>query len=236
VSTAEGAALIADARRKGRKVFGETCPQYLFLTAADLDRPGLDGAKFMCSPPPRTAADQDALWRALALGDLQVLSSDHAPYRMDASGKLSAGPNATFKQIANGLPGLQTRLPLMFDAMVSRKRPEFAGRALQAFVDINCKQPARIYNLPGKGTIAPGFDADIAIWDPKKRVIITDAMIQGNTGYTPFAGRTVTGWPQIVLVRGEAVARDGAVVGKPGSGRHLPRAGGWAAQPAGGKR
>lgn len=233
VSTAEGAAIIREARGRGQKVFAETCPQYLFLTEADLDRPGLEGAKWMCSPPPRLKSDQEALWRALALGDLQTVSSDHAPYRFDASGKLSAGPDASFKEIANGLPGLETRLPLLFDAMVSRRRPEFAGRALQAFVDLTATQPARIYNLPGKGTIAVGYDADIAIWDPRRRVEITDALMVGRTGYTPFAGRKVRGWPETVLVRGRKVVSGGAVVGRPGSGRHLPRKGGWAAEPVG---
>ncbi len=234
VSTAEGAAIVGDARRQGLKVFAETCPQYLFLTAADLDRPGLEGAKFMCSPPPRDKSDQEALWAALALGDLQTVSSDHAPYRFDASGKLSGGPNSTFKQIANGLPGLETRMPLMFDAMVSKKRPEFAGQALQSFVNLTATQPARIYNLAGKGNIAVGLDADIAIWDANRRVTLTDALMVGNTGYTPFAGRTVKGWPETVLVRGRTVARDGATVGPPGSGRHILRTGGWAAEPTGG--
>ena len=103
-------------------MFAETCPQYLFLTAQDLDRPGLEGAKWICSPPPRTVADQEALWRALELGDLQTVSSDHAPYAFDATGKLRAGPEADFKQIPNGIPGLQMRLPLLFDAMVSKGR------------------------------------------------------------------------------------------------------------------
>jgi dihydropyrimidinase len=236
VSTAEGAALVADARRQGQKVFAETCPQYLFLTAADLDRPGLEGAKFMCSPPPREKADQEALWAALARGDLQTVSSDHAPYRFDETGKLSGGPNPTFKQIANGLPGLETRMPLMFDAMVSRKRPEFAGRALQAFVDLTATAPARIYNLAGKGSIAVGLDADIAIWDPNRRVMLSDELMVGNTGYTPFAGRAVKGWPETVLVRGRIVAQGGQVTGVAGSGRHIPRAGGWAAEPAKGQR
>jgi dihydropyrimidinase len=236
VSTLEGAAIVGDARRRGLKVFAETCPQYLFLTAADLDRPGLEGAKFMCSPPPREAADQEALWGALACGDLQIISSDHAPYRHDETGKLSAGPNSTFKQIANGLPGLETRLPLMFDAMVSRGRREFAGRALQAFVDLTATQPARIYNLAGKGSIMVGGDADLAIWDAGKRVTLTDELMVGATGYTPFAGRTVTGWPETTLSRGRIVANGGAVLGKPGSGRHIPRAGGWAAEPSGAER
>ena len=123
VSTAEGAKVIRDARGQGLKVFAETCPQYLFLTADDLDKPGVEGAKWMCSPPPRRAADQEALWQALALGDLQTVSSDHAPYRFDETGKLRAGPNPNFKQVANGLPGLEVRLPLLFDAMVSEGPP-----------------------------------------------------------------------------------------------------------------
>src|ERR1700751_5830480 len=126
VSTAEGAKVIRDARGQGLKVFAETCPQYLFLTADDLDRPGMEGAKWMCSPPPRRAADQEALWKAVALGDRQTISSDHAPYRFDETGKLRAGPTPNFKQVANGLPGLEARLPLLFDAMVSKER---LGRA-----------------------------------------------------------------------------------------------------------
>jgi dihydropyrimidinase len=235
VSTAEGAGIIAQARRRGVKVFAETCPQYLFLTAADLDKPGLEGAKWMCSPPPRLKSDQAALWRALALNDLQTISSDHAPYRYDAGGKLSGGPQSTFKQIANGLPGLETRLPLLFDAMVSKARPEFAGGGLQAFVNLTATQPARIYNLAGKGSIAVGLDADIAIWNPRRKVTLSDALMHCQTGYTPFAGRSVTGWPETVLVRGAPVIEDGELVGRAGSGRHLPRAGGWAATPARGR-
>jgi dihydropyrimidinase len=233
VSTAEGAAAVRHARGQGLKVFAETCPQYLFLTKHDLDKPGLEGAKWMCSPPPRETSDQDALWRALALGDLQTVTSDHAPYRFDASGKLAAGPNPNFKQIANGLPGLEVRLPLLFDAMVSKGRPEFSGKGLEAFVNLTATQPASIYNLPNKGQIQPGFDADIAIWDPKKEVTITDENQHDLTGYTPFAGRTVTGWPETVLVRGREVVSGADLHGKPGSGKWLKRTGGWAAEPTG---
>src|ERR1700693_4210511 len=170
VSTAEGAKGIRDARGEGLKVFAETCPQYLFLTAADLDKPGVDGAKWMCSPPPRGASDQDALWQALALGDLQTVSSDHAPYRFDETGKLRAGPNPNFKQVANGLPGLEARLPLLFDAMVSEGR-----LGLEKFVELTATSPAKVYNLhPRKGSIAIGADADIAIWDPEREVTLTD--------------------------------------------------------------
>lgn len=233
VSTEEGAAAIRQARGQGLKIFAETCPAYLLLTKHDLDKPGMEGAKWMCSPPPREISDQEALWRALALGDLQVISSDHAPYRFDESGKLSAGPNPNFKQIANGLPGLETRLPLIFDAMVSRGRPEFAGRALEAFVDLTATTPARLYNLPNKGAILPGYDADIAIWDPERVVTLTDEAMHDRTGYTPFAGRIVKGWPERVFVRGRAVVADGKVIGAPGSGRWLGRTGGPAAMPTG---
>ena len=229
VSTAEGVAAIRAARGRGVKVFAETCPQYLFLTAADLDRPGLEGAKWMCSPPPRGVADQEALWAGLALGDLQIVSSDHAPAAFDASGKLAAGAGATFKEIANGVPGLDVRLPLMFDAMVSR------GRAsVEDFVRWTATAPARIYGLGDrKGSLAIGADADIAIWDAGRRVTLDDARVVDRTGYCAYAGRTVTGWPETVVRRGEVSVEGGRVVAKPGSGRFLARAGGPAARPSG---
>jgi dihydropyrimidinase len=215
VSTAEGAAVIRRARGEGIKVFAETCPQYLFLTAQDLDRPGLEGAKWMCSPPPRSTADQNALWRALELGDLQVVSSDHAPYRFDESGKLSAGPEPDFKQIANGLPGLETRLPLLFDAMVSQGRS-----SLEKFVEMTATAPAKIYGLhPRKGAIAIGADADIAIWNPNREVVLTDNGLHDNVGYNPFSGRILRGWPETVLRRGDVIISDGTLQAAPGSGR-----------------
>jgi len=229
VSTAEGAKVIRDARGQGLKVFAETCPQYLFLTAADLDKPGIDGAKWMCSPPPRRAADQEALWQALSLGDLQTVSSDHAPYRFDETGKLRAGPNPNFKQIANGMPGLELRLPLLFDAMVSKGR-----LGLNKFVELTATAPAKIYNLhPRKGSIAVGADADIAIWDPDRRVTISDEMMHDLAGYTPFAGRSVQGWPVTVLSRGRAIVDGGRLSAQPGSGKFFARSGGEAAKPLG---
>jgi len=229
VSTAEGAKVIRDARGQGLKVFAETCPQYLFLTADDLDRPGVEGAKWMCSPPPRRPADQEALWQALSLGDLQTISSDHAPYRFDETGKLRAGPSPSFKQVANGLPGLEVRLPLLFDAMVSKGR-----LGLQKFVELTATAPAKIYNLhPRKGSIAIGADADIAIWDPVREVTLADSLMHDLAGYTPYAGRTLRGWPVTVLSRGRMVVTDGKRIAEPGSGRFLARSGGEAAKPTG---
>jgi dihydropyrimidinase len=227
VSTAEGVAAIRQARGRGVKVFAETCPQYLFMTADDLDKPGLEGAKWMCSPPLRTQADQEAIWQGLALGDLQTVTSDHAPYAFDDTGKLSAGPNPTFKQSANGLPGIEVRLPLLFDATVSKGR-----LGLAKFVELTATAPAKIYNLhPRKGTIAIGADADLVIWDPNRTVTLSADVLHDRTGYTPYSGRTVTGWPETVVRRGEAIVRAGKLTAKPGSGMFLPRTGGAAAAP-----
>lgn len=227
VSTAEGVAAIRQARGRGLKVFAETCPQYLFLTADDLNKPGLEGAKWMCSPPPRSHEDQEAIWQGLALGDLQTITSDHAPYAFDETGKLSAGPNPTFKQIANGLPGIEVRLPLLFDAMVSKGR-----LGLAKFIELTATAPAKIYNLhPRKGTIAIGSDADLVLWEPNRTVTLNAEILHDRTGYTPYAGRKVTGWPETVMRRGEAIVRAGKLAAKPGSGVFLPRTGGAAAEP-----
>jgi dihydropyrimidinase len=228
VSTAEGAEVVRRARGRGVKLFAETCTQYLFMTAADLDKPGLEGARWMCSPPIRQTRDQEALWRALELGDLQIVSSDHAPYKLDDTGKFSAGPSPSFKQIANGMPGVELRLPVMFDAMVSKGR-----LGLNKFVELTSTAPARLYNLPGKGSIAIGADADIAIWNPDREVTIGADTVHDASGYTPYEGRVVKGWPETVLGRGRILVRDGALVATPGSGEFLARDGGEAARPLG---
>jgi dihydropyrimidinase len=229
VSTAEGAAVIREARGRGLKVFGETCTQYLLLTRGDLDKPGLDGAKWVCSPPLRTERDQEALWRALDLGDLQFVSSDHAPYTLDDKGKLLRGPNPPFNQIANGMPGLELRLPLLFDAIVSKGR-----YGVEQFVAWTATEPARMYGLdPKKGSIAIGADADICVWDPKRKTEIADAGVHDGAGYTPYTGRTITGWPVVVTRRGAVIVEDGKLNASPGSGRFLPREAGRAAEPTG---
>lgn len=218
VSTAEAAAEIRAARARGAPVWAETCPHYLFQTEEILDKPGLEGAKWMCSPPQRTKADQAALWHALALGDLQVVSSDHAPYRFDASGKLAAGPDAPFLSIANGMPGLELRQPLMFDAMISR-----GALGPEAFVALTAAQPARLYGLPRKGRIAPGMDADLVLWDTQRHVTYGANDLHDNVGYNPCEGVTVRGWPVHVLLRGEVIVSEGTYQGQAGHGRWLSR-------------
>ena len=218
VSTGEGAEAIRMARRRGAPVWAETCPHYLFTTEDVLDKPGLEGAKWMCSPPQRTTADQDALWAALKDGTISLVSSDHAPYRFDETGKLSAGPNAGFHEIANGLPGLETRLPLMFDAMVTKGRggPE-------AFATVTATEPAKLHGLRNKGALAVGMDADIVIWDPEKTVTYRENDLHDNVGYNPWVGRRVTGWPEQVILRGNTIVKDGKLLSQPGSGIWIDR-------------
>jgi dihydropyrimidinase len=229
VSAAEAIEVIRNAQTKGLKIYGETCPQYLFLTADDLARPGLEGAKFCCSPPPRDHAGQEAVWTGLQNGTFQVFSSDHAPYRYDTSGKLPYGDKTTFKDIANGVPGIELRLPLLFSEGVRGGRLD-----LNAFVALTATNHAKLYGLyPRKGTIAVGSDADIAIWDPAREVTVTAGMLHDNVGYTPYEGRHLHGWPVTVLSRGRVVVEEGRLAAPRGSGAFLPCALSEAAKPAG---
>jgi dihydropyrimidinase len=219
VSGGEAVRTIRAAQTLGARVFAETCPQYLFLKATDADRPGLEGAKWCCSPPPRDEASQEAVWAGLKDGTFQVLSSDHAPYRFDESGKLPKGAETTFKEMANGVPGLQVRLPLLFSEGVGKKRI-----SLHEFVALTATNHARMYGLlPRKGTIEIGSDADLAIWDPQKRVTLTAAMMKDNVGYTPYEGTTVTGWPTTVLSRGRLTVHEETLMVEKGSGKFIAR-------------
>ena len=229
VSDAAGATAIRGAQTRGLRVYGETCPQYLFLTADDLDRPGLEGAKYGCSPPPRDRAAQGAIWAGLANGTFQAYSSDHAPYRFDQSGKLPKGDRTTFKDMANGVPGLELRLPLLFSEGVVRGR-----LSLNEFVALGATNHARLYGLyPRKGTIALGGDADLALWDPERRVRVTAAILHDRVGYTPYEGRELTGWPVTVLSRGRVIVQDGRLHAEPGTGQFVPAAPSEWARPRG---
>lgn len=220
VSTAEGAAVIHRARGEGRKVWGETCTQYLVLTADDLDKPGFEGAKALCSPAPRSRADQAALWEAIRLGTLGNVTSDHAPTRYDGpDGKTAVGLDAPFTEIPNGVPGLAARMPILFSEGVAKGRI-----TLPQFVAITATNAAKLFGLhPRKGTIAVGADADLAVWDPGRKVTITNALLQDANDHTPYEGLEFTGWPETTLVRGVPVAEGGRVVAPPGHGQWLPR-------------
>jgi dihydropyrimidinase len=229
VSSAEAIDAIRTAQTRGLRIYGETCPQYLFLTAADIDRPGVEGAMFCCSPPPRDEAAQQAVWTGLRNGTFQVFSSDHAPYRFDKTGKLPKGKKTNFKEMANGVPGIELRLPLLFSEGVG------GGRiGLNQFVALTATNHAKLYGLhPRKGTIAVGADADLAIWDSERVVTVTSEMLHDNVGYTPYEGRQIIGWPVTVINRGRIIVDDNELHAERGSGEFLPCASPEAAQPLG---
>jgi dihydropyrimidinase len=219
VSGIEAVKTIRAAQTLGARVYAETCPQYLFLEATDADKPGLEGAKWCCSPPPRDKESQEAVWAGLKDGTFQVFSSDHAPYRFDETGKLPKGDATTFKDMANGVPGLQVRLPLLFSEGVGKGRI-----TLNEFVALTATNHARMYGLaPQKGDIALGADADLAIWDPDIEVTLTAAMMKDNVGYTPYEGRTVRGWPVTVVSRGRVAVENGELKVARGSGQFVAR-------------
>ncbi|MCA1323231.1 dihydropyrimidinase [Herbaspirillum sp. alder98] len=219
VAGAETVQTIRAAKLLGAQIFAESCPQYLFLTAEDIDLPGVEGAKYCCSPPPRDANAQEAVWAGLKDGTLGMYSSDHAPYRFDESGKLPRGEDTTFKEMANGVPGIELRLPLLFSEGV------LGGRiSINEFVQLTATNHAHMYGLSHcKGNLAEGLDADIVIWDPQRQQTITAAMLHDNVGYTPYEGRQITGWPETVLSRGRVVVSDGELRVERGSGRYIAR-------------
>ena len=217
VSGAETIDVIRASRAQGALIHAESCPQYLFLEAADIDLPGVEGAKFCCSPPPRDKRSQEAVWTGLKDGTLGLYSSDHAPFRFDESGKLPKGDKTVFKEMANGVPGIEVRMPLLFSEGVQKGRID-----IHAFVALTSSNHARMYGLAHrKGDIAVGMDADLGIWDPVKRVTITTADLHDRVGYTPYEGRVVTGWPETVVNRGRVVIEHGALQVAAGSGTYL---------------
>ncbi|TWA77834.1 dihydropyrimidinase [Azospirillum brasilense] len=219
VSGAEAVEQIRWAQGRGMRIYAETCPQYLFLTADDLDKPGHEGSKCICSPPPRDKANQQVIWDGLQGGVFQIFSSDHAPFRFDGpDGKQVHGTDAPFSKVPNGIPGVETRLPLLFSAGVGEGRI-----TLEQFVALTSANPARLYGLyPRKGTIAVGSDADVALWDPQREVTISNGLLHHNVDYTPYEGIRVTGWPVLTLSRGAVVQRDGTLTAQPGRGQFLP--------------
>ncbi|WAP67815.1 dihydropyrimidinase [Jiella pelagia] len=220
VSNRESMEEIERARRRGRKVIGETCPQYLMLTAEDLDGMDWEGAKFVCSPPPRDKASQDACWDGIERGVFDLYSSDHCPFRYDdPAGKLNPKGRESFRHIPNGIPGVETRLPILFSEGVMKGRID-----LPRFVVLSSTNHAKTYGLyPKKGTIAIGADADLAIWDPAATRTIRHADLHDASDYSPYEGLEVTGWPT-TIIRGGAVVVDDGVLGEGArTGRYVPR-------------
>jgi dihydropyrimidinase len=219
VSSTEATDTIKGAQTLGARIYAETCPQYLVLTAEDMDKPGVEGAKWCCSPPLRDKAAQASIWNGLKNGTFQVFSSDHAPYRFDATAKIPRGEQTTFKEMANGVPGIEMRLPILFSEGVQKGR-----LTLGEFVALGATNHARMYGLyPRKGTLAVGADADIAIWNPDLTKRIDYSMMHDNVGYTPYEGHTYQGWPEIVTSRGRIVVEGGKLQVERGSGQFIAR-------------
>ena len=216
------------ARSKGLKVMGETCPQYLLFTDDRLN--GVEGAKWVCSPPLRKKQDQTRLWQGLTEGTLQTIATDHCPFffngviPIEYEGKKVAIPGkelggGDFTKIPNGLPGVGDRMPVLFTEMVSKGR-----FSINDFVRLTCSNPARIFGLyPKKGTIAVNADADLVVWDPKQKIEYGVKYSQQRTDYNLYEGYKLTGYPVMVFSRGELIVDRGIWKGKPGRGKYLQR-------------
>jgi len=218
VSGREAVEQIRWARGHGLTVYAETCPQYLFLTAEDL---GIDdsyhGAKCVCSPPPRDRLNQEVIWHGLSDGTFTVFSSDHAPFRYESpEGKKPNGEEVGFRHIPNGIPGLETRMALLYSEGV------LGGRlTLEKFVELTATNPAKGYGLhPRKGSLAIGADADLVIWDEREHVV-RNADLHHDVDYTPYEGMRLRAWPGITLAGGEVVWDAEGFHPRRGAGRFL---------------
>ncbi|MGZ3215115.1 dihydropyrimidinase [Paracoccus sp. T5] len=210
------------ARARGLRVFAETCPQYIALTADDLRGLDMDfeGAKYVCSPPPRDAASQAAIWQGLQDGTFDIFSSDHCPFRFEGeASKDNPRARTSFRWVPNGIPGVETRLPILFSEGVGKGRI-----SLQRFVALTSTNPARLYGLyPQKGSIAIGADADLTLWDPNLTRPIRQADLHHACDYTPYEGMHIRGWPVRTILRGRTIALEGDV-GHDATGQELNRA------------
>jgi dihydropyrimidinase len=215
---------LARARGGAGQIFAETCTQYFFFTKDDLAREGFEGAKWVCSPPFRSPHDQEALWQGVADNSLQVVSTDHCPFWFQ--GGIEGRPagkelgRESFAKIPNGCPGIEERMMLLYTYGVR------AGRiSLNRWVELCCTNPARLFGCyPRKGTLTPGADADIVVWDPEARRTLSAASLHQRTDYTLYEGWGVTGAPRVVLSRGRVIVEGDTWTGEAGAGRFVHRA------------
>jgi dihydropyrimidinase len=206
---------VTAARDTGQNVFAETCPQYLFLSLDDLARPDFEGAKYVCSPPLRPIEHQAALWRGLRGNDLSIVSTDHCPFCFVGQKELGRGD---FSKIPNGMPGIEHRMDLMYQGVLAGHLP------LTRFVEVTSTTPARMFGLyPRKGTVAPGSDADIVVYDPSASQTLSVQTHHMNVDYSAYEGMEITGKVSTVLSRGRVIIDGGEYHGSAGHGRFLER-------------
>ena len=223
MSAKEALEEVKAARDRGLPIFAETCPQYLYFGLEEMGN-GFEGAKYVCSPPmrDRKAGHQEALWQGLATNDLQIVSTDHCPFCFDEHPELGIQKKlglGDFSKIPNGMPGVEPRYEVMYEGAVNQR-----GLSVNRFVEITSTTPAKMFGLfPRKGTIAPGTDADILIFDPKKKHTISVKTQHMRVDYSAYEGLQVTGKVEKVLSRGRVIVDGDRYLGKPGDGGFLKR-------------
>jgi dihydropyrimidinase len=216
LSAGEALEMVTAARDRGLPAYAETCPQYLFLSYDNYEEPDFSGAKYVMSPPLRPKETQDRLWRGLAGNDLQAVSTDHCPFCMKEQKELGKGD---FSKIPNGAPGIETRMSLVFDGGVRTGKI-----SVNRWVELTSTSPAKIFGLfPRKGTIAPGSDADLVVFDPNRRETLSAKTLHMKVDYNPYEGREVTGVSETVLSRGKVVVENGKFTGRVGAGSFVKR-------------
>jgi dihydropyrimidinase len=220
LSSADALEEVRRGRDRGVDAYAETCPQYLFLDETAYDAPGFEGAKYVMTPPLRHHANQAHLWRGLRLGDLHAVATDHCPFCF--SGQKELGLN-NFANIPNGAPGVESRLALLYEGGVKQGR-----LSPNQFVQFTSTAAAKLFGLfPRKGTIAPGSDADIVIFNPNRaeRISVDNPRTHHmRVDYNTFEGFQVSGYPDVVIAGGEVIVENHEFKGRPGAGRFLKRA------------
>lgn len=218
LSAAESLEQVSIARMRGLPVFAETCPQYLFLSIEDYDEPNFGGSKYVMSPPLRAKAGQEVLWRGLKRNDLQAVSTDHCPFCFNGDYGKVLGKN-DFSKIPNGAPGIENRMSLIYDGGVAEGRID-----VNRWVELCSTSPAKIFGMfPRKGTIAPGSDADIVVFNPNASRVLSAKTHHMNVDYNSYEGRTVRGVSEVVLSRGEVLVENDTFHGQPGRGNYVQR-------------
>jgi len=216
ISCLESLDHIRAAQSAGRPVLAETCPQYLFTSIEDLDKPDFEGAKYVFTPPPRERWNQEQLWKGIQDRSLEVISTDHCPFNFRREKELG---RADFTKIPNGAPGIEHRLQLLFHFGVLQGRI-----SLNRWVDLISTTPAKIFGLyPRKGTIAIGSDADLVIWNPGTEITISSSTHHMNVDYSLYEGWKLKGNAETVLSRGTIIVDHDAWFGKSGYGKFLQR-------------